>query len=346
MISNRPGRSARSFVVAAVAAFCGVVHSGSAGAQQDFVPVGEAGESSPRIPWSAFPVGAVAPSVVRWELIQTGEVYEAFDVRITWSEAVEGFRESDISVDKGETTNLTGSGRRYTLTIEPDEVEGYVTVTIRAGGVRDDDDEENEEEEERFEIDNLRPQFEDATVDGDELVIIYHEDLDEGSASVPSAVDFVVVADGDDVEVEDVEVERDAVILTLESTVHPDDVVRVSYDHGAGPLRDEAGNLAEELRRERVDNITEQAAGTPGPPRSLTASADGASVIELDWREPADPGDDDAPRLGRGGVIAHRPPSASSGSQRPKISAELCPPRPTEVESAHRTAAPRASFGT
>ena len=42
-----------------------------------------------------------------------------------------------------------------------------------------------------------------------------------------------------------------------------------------------------------MDNITDQNAGTPGPPRDLTASADGASVIELDWREPTNPGDDD-----------------------------------------------------
>ncbi len=278
----------------AAAAFCGVVHSGGAGAQQEFVPVGEAGESSPRMPWSAFPVGAVAPSVVRWELIQTGDVYEEFDVRITWSEDVEDFELNDIRVDEGEATDLTGSGDSYRLTIEPDEVEGYVTVTIRANRVRDEDGEENAEEKERFLIDNVRPEFEDATVDGDELVIIYDEDLDERKASVPSPVDFVVVADGDDVEVEDVEVEGAEVILTLASSVLADDVVRVTYEHGAAPLQDEAGNLAEELRRERVDNITDQPAGTPpGPPRSLTASADGTSVIELDWQEPTDAGDDD-----------------------------------------------------
>ncbi|MYC92444.1 MAG: fibronectin type III domain-containing protein, partial [Gemmatimonadetes bacterium] len=83
------------------------------------------------------------------------------------------------------------------------------------------------------------------------------------------------------------------VILTLESPVRPDDDVRVSYEHGAEPLQDEAGNRAEELNRERVDNITELNVGAPGPPRSLTARADGASVIELDWREPTDPGDRD-----------------------------------------------------
>ena len=289
-----PGAAARSFVVAAAAALCSVVHSGNAAAQEDFVPGGEAEESAPRTPRSAFPVRAAAPSVERWELIQTGDVYEEFDVRITWSEDVEDFELNDIRVDDGDATRLTGSDDRYTLTIEPDEVDGYVTVTIRANGVDDFDGDSNAEQEERFRIDNLRPEFEDATVDGDELVIIYDEDLDERRVSVPSPVDFEVEADGDDVEVEDVQVEGAEVILTLASSVLADDVVRVTYEHGAAPLQDEVGNLAEELRRERVDNITDQAAGTPpGPPRSLTANADGASVIELDWQEPTDAGDDD-----------------------------------------------------
>ncbi len=280
-------------IPATAAAFCGVVHSGSAGAQQALVPGGEAEESAPGIRWSVSPAGAVAPVVDQWELRRTGDGYGEFDVRIVWSEDVEYFELDDIRVDEGDAIDLTGSGDEYTLTIEPDEIEGYVTITIRAGAVEDGDNEENAEQEERFRIDNRRPEFEDATVDGDELVIVYHEDLDERSSSVPSPVDFEVEADGDDVEVEDVEVDRDEVILTLESPVRPDDVVRVTYEHGAAPLQDEAGNLAEELRRERVDNITEQDAGTPGPPRSLTASADGASVIELDWRAPTDPGDDD-----------------------------------------------------
>ena len=100
--------------------------------------------------------------------------------------------------------------------------------------------------------------------------MVYHEDLDERSASTPSPGDFTVEVEGDDVDVDDVEVDRDEVILTLESPVGPDDDVRLSYDHGVGLLQDEAGNVAGELRRERVDNITDQAAGTPGPPRSLT----------------------------------------------------------------------------
>ncbi|MDE2781691.1 MAG: fibronectin type III domain-containing protein [Gemmatimonadota bacterium] len=280
-------------IPAAAAAFSVLFIPGSAGARQGLTVFSDAGESAPRVRLPSDPVGAVAPTVDRWELDKTRDDYEEFDVIITWSEDVEGFRLSDIDVDDGTAIDLTGSGDRYTLTIEPDEIEGYVTITIRAGGVEDEDGEENAEEEERFEIDNRRPEFEDATVDGDELVMVYHEDLDEGSASTPSPGDFTVEVEGDDVDVDDVEVDRDEVILTLESPVEPDDDVRVSYDHGIGLLQDEAGNLAEELRRERVDNITKQATGTPGPPRSLTASADGASVIELDWREPSDPGDDD-----------------------------------------------------
>ncbi|MDE2806561.1 MAG: fibronectin type III domain-containing protein [Gemmatimonadota bacterium] len=280
-------------IPAAAAAFSVLFIPGSAGARQGLTVFSDAGESAPRVRLPSDPVGAVAPTVDRWELDKTRDDYEEFDVIITWSEDVEGFRLSDIDVDDGTAIDLTGSGDRYTLTIEPDEIEGYVTITIRAGGVEDEDGEENAEEEERFEIDNRRPEFEDATVDGDELVMVYHEDLDEGSASTPSPGDFTVEVEGDDVDVDDVEVDRDEVILTLESPVEPDDDVRLSYDHGIGLLQDEAGNLADELRRERVDNITDQNAGTPGPPRDLTASADGASVIELDWREPTNPGDDD-----------------------------------------------------
>ena len=283
------------FIPVAAAAFSLLFMSGSAGAQQGFVPVDDAGESAPRLRWSASTVGAAPPSVVAWDLIQTRDDYSRFDVGITWSEDVEDFVRGDIRVDDGDAIQLRRvNARRYRLTIVPDEVEGYVTVTIRAGAVSDlDDEEENEEQEERFEIDNLGPQFDDATVDGDELFILYHEDLDEGSASIPSSEDFTVEVEGDDVEVNNVEVIRNEVILTLESPVRPDDDVHVSYEHGAGPLQDEVGNRAEELNRERVDNITELSPGAPGPPRSLTASAGGASVIELDWREPTDPGDND-----------------------------------------------------
>ena len=280
-------------IPAAAAAFSVLSMSGSAGAQQGFVPVGDAGESAPRMRWPSVPVGAAPPFVERWELLQTrGD--DEFDVRITWSEDVEDFELNDIAVDNGDATDLSGSGDRYTLTIVPDEIEGHVTVTIRAravSAVADGDD--NEEEEERFRIDNRGPQFDDATVDRDELFILYDEDLDEGSASTPSPGDFTVEVEDDDVDVENVEIIGKEVILTLETPVRPDDDVRVSYEHGAAPLQDEGGNRAEELNRERVDNITELNVGAPGPPRSLTASADGASVIELDWREPSDHGDND-----------------------------------------------------
>ena len=282
-------------IPAAAAAFSVLFMSGSAGAQQGFVPAGDAGEAAPRLRWSSSPVGAAPPFVERWELLHTrGD--EEFDVRITWSEDVEDFRLNDIDVNNGDARDLSGSDGddRYRLTIEPENIQGYVTVTIRAravSAVADGDD--NEEEEERFRIDNRGPQFDDATVDRDELFILYDEDLDEGSASTPSPRDFTVEVEDDDVDVENVEVMGKEVILTLETPVRPDDDVRVSYEHGAAPLQDEAGNRAEELNRERVDNITELSPGAPGPPRSLTASEDGASVIVLDWREPSDHGDND-----------------------------------------------------
>ncbi|MCY4648255.1 MAG: fibronectin type III domain-containing protein [Gammaproteobacteria bacterium] len=287
-------KSFRSVLVAA-GIFGSVVYAASAGAQQNPFD-GESGAWAPRSAPTTSRAIAAAPVVTRWELLQTSQTdrpWETFDVRITWSEIVEDFDVADIRVDEGNATRLTGSGDSYRLTVEPDEVEGYVTVTIRSGRVRNVDNERNAEEEERFLIDNRSPRFEDAVVDGDELIITYHEDLEEATASVPHPRDFTVEADGSDVEVEDVDVDRDEVTLTLESSVHPDDEVRVTYEHGTRPLQDEAGNLAEELGREQVDNDTEQGAGAPGPPRTLTADADGTSVIELDWRVPSDEGDAD-----------------------------------------------------
>ena len=272
MISSQ-SRSFRLVLVVA-GAIWSVVHAAAAGAQQN----------------------PSAPVVTDWELLQTSQTdrpWEKFDIRITWSETVEDFDLNDIRIDEGDATSLTGSGASYRLTVRPDEVEGYVTVTIRSGRVRDLDNDRNAAQEERFLIDNRSPRFEDAAVDGDELVITYHEDLEEATASVPRPTNFGVTADGKSVLVEDVEVDRDEVVLTLTSSVRPDDEVYVSYTPGTRRLQDEAGNLAGALANEPVDNDTKQGAGAPSAPRSLTAEADGTSVIELDWRIPSDEGDAD-----------------------------------------------------
>ena len=55
----------------------------------------------------------------------------AFDVTITFSEAVNGFEASDINVTNGSVTNFAGSGASYTATIQPTS-KGAVTVSVPA----------------------------------------------------------------------------------------------------------------------------------------------------------------------------------------------------------------------
>ena len=55
----------------------------------------------------------------------------AFDATITFSEAVEGFKASDINVTNGSVTNLAGSGAAYTAAIAPSKP-GAVTVSVPA----------------------------------------------------------------------------------------------------------------------------------------------------------------------------------------------------------------------
>ena len=61
----------------------------------------------------------------------TGSVTGAFDVTITFSEAVADFEASDINVTNGAVTNLAGSGAAYTATIKPSKP-GAVTVSVPA----------------------------------------------------------------------------------------------------------------------------------------------------------------------------------------------------------------------
>ena len=65
----------------------------------------------------------------------------AFDLTIKFSEAVNGFAVSDLTVD-GEATAILASGSNgaseYVVTITPnDEAEGDVTILVPAGAVTD-----------------------------------------------------------------------------------------------------------------------------------------------------------------------------------------------------------------
>ena len=66
----------------------------------------------------------------------TAPVGGAFDVTITFSEAVTGFEQSEITVTNGTVTDFSGSGTSYTAEITPSE-SGEVTVKVGADVAED-----------------------------------------------------------------------------------------------------------------------------------------------------------------------------------------------------------------
>ncbi len=216
---------------------------------------------------------------------------EVFTVTFDFSENVTGFTTGDLDVRNGAT--VSGVRRRnahlYDVDIEPyEDFEGNVTVTIGADAVTSDSNDKNAEASETFQVDTKAPELDDATIDEDELVLLYDEDLDGGSEPAPR--DFDVTVDGTDYSVESVSVNRDEVTLILDDAVSRDDIVRIDYDPGSNPIRDRLENEASSLSRETVTNNTESADDLPSAPRDLEATADGRTKIDLDWDEPSDDG--------------------------------------------------------
>ena len=65
-----------------------------------------------------------------------GAVNGAFEVTITFSEAVTGFEQSEITVTNGTVSSFSGSGTSYTVEITPSE-SGKVTVEVGADVAED-----------------------------------------------------------------------------------------------------------------------------------------------------------------------------------------------------------------
>ena len=219
----------------------------------------------------------------------SGTGHESFTLSITFSESVTGFRIGDIDLDHGDLSDFKGSGASYTATLEPpDDFEGTITVTIAEAAAQNAQDEDSQLAVYAFHVDNVPPSLDDAFVEGNELVLVYDDNLD--AAAVPATQDFRVRVAGRTRAVSNVQLRLDEVTLTLDSPVTHRDEVTVSYTPGVRALSDAVGNPAEALVREPVTNRTDVRAGAPGAPTTLSARADGSTVIELSWTAPADSG--------------------------------------------------------
>ena len=149
--------------------------------------------------------------------------------------------------------------------------------------------------------DTRPPELTQAAVDRSMVVLTYDEALD--AASVPAPGDFVVTADGNSIDVQEVSVAGATVTLTLTTAVEASQTVTLGYTPpGANPTQDEAGNDAAPLSRQPVTNNTpgdgEGGTSPPGespgqtvPDEPTNLLADGGDEqVTLSWDAPESDG--------------------------------------------------------
>ena len=191
----------------------------------------------------------------------------AFDVTLSFSEPVTGLALDEVEVAPGNKTNLRGSERDYTVTVNPPGgFEGSVTVRVPGGVAQDAGDHDNLAGAESFIVDTRAPSLLSVTVSGNRVTLLYDQDPDPAAVPLAGAFDVQSSSHGvDSVTVpltatNPVSIARDTVRLSLAEAVRVGATVVVSYDVGSVPLRDRAGNHAASFDGERANNVTPRAA--------------------------------------------------------------------------------------
>ena len=291
MIPNKPGVSVRSILAAAVACAT-LVPSGGVRAQEPS-PDGADDVMRPVVR-TTMANAAVPPRIRTLSRTWTGDVQEEFRIDIRFSQSVTGFTIGDVDVFGGaEKDSFDGSGSSYSVYLTTDDgYDGPIIISILPNVAENSRGEGNSSRTLTFQVDNRAPEEYQARINGDEVIIDFSEDLDEDV--VPSGSDFRVsfLRGGtyDVRSVSQVEVIAREVFLTLAEPVLSGDDVSLFYGSGDDGLRDLVGNRAFGFDIS-VRNVTgETRTGVPGEPRNLTASADGPTVIELEWDEPEEDG--------------------------------------------------------
>ena len=301
MIPNHPGVPVSSLLTAAFICAFLVPSTGVRGEEPS--PDGRAEVARPA-PGGARGTAAAPPTITtfRWTWIGSAQETARLDIRFTQS--VNGFTSDDIRITCSPATSacvqvvsLVNSGTSpsvFSARLEmPRDYEGFVTVHIPAGSVHNNSNppEANLPSNTIFrDVDTRAPDVTLATINGDEVVIVFDEDLD--GRAVPAVTDFAVSFTRrgafDRKTVSRVEMSAREVFLHLDSPVEPGDVVEVIYfDTGPNAIRDLIGNRASGFTDPNVTNVTGSTpTELPGAPRNLTASADGPTAIELEWDAP------------------------------------------------------------
>jgi len=225
--------------------------------------------------------------------------HDDFTVTFTWSELVDGFDINDITVEGARTTStltVTTTDMVWTVDIETEEdLEGEIVVTVREDAVTSQSTNEGNEETTKEEtVDNKAPEIRKASGDMQEIVLIYHEEIDDaGNPSTNSYSITTVGADGTaGISAQapaSVRAEDDTVTLTLAAadTIHPGDTIKLTYSQQTDPLADATGNRAAAFTDSLIDNVRKIT--KPGAVRNLSAEVTD-TTIKLDWDQPADTG--------------------------------------------------------
>lgn len=77
------------------------------------------------------------PTVVLSGMPDKHDGATAFNLTATFSESVTGFETSDVSVQHGTITSISGSGSAYSLVVVPSSATKAVSVRVKANGARD-----------------------------------------------------------------------------------------------------------------------------------------------------------------------------------------------------------------
>ena len=288
MIPNQPGIPVRSLLAAAVTCAL-LVPSAGVRAQE---PSPDGSDEVVRSVAGTTARAAVAPTIRTLSRTWTGDVQEEFRINIRFSQSVFEFDIDDIDVLAGATKvpPLDGAGSSYSLNlITQEDYKGPVIISILPNVAENSRGEGNTGKTLTFTVDNQVPEVREAKVNGDEVVIVFSEDLDEDV--IPSGNDFSVSFIRDGVHnvrvVSEVEVIASEVFLTLAQPVLSGDAVRLFYgDTGPNAVRDLVGNRAYGSEMALTNVTGETRTGVPGAPRNLTADADGSTAIDLEWDAP------------------------------------------------------------
>ena len=292
MIPIQPGVPVRSLLFAAAICAFLVPPAGAAAPSRDGWGEGV------RPAASAASARAAVPPTVRLSHVFTGTVHEEIRIDIRFTQPVTGLTIGEIEVFGATKDFLDDCGSDYCwryelhLTTDPD-YDRTVIVEIPPGAAENRRGEPSKAETRDFRVDNKAPEVDQVKINGDEVVIVFDEDLD--ADFVPSASDFSVsfIRSGTfhTRRVSEVEVSADEMCLLLERPAERGDQVSVFYGAGSDDAaRDAVGNLAPgfDLLARNLTGTTRT--GVPGEPRNLTAVADGADAIDLEWDPPSSDG--------------------------------------------------------